>query len=326
MKFLAQATRYALATMGVLASGLTIAQVQDYPTREIRSICNFAAGSGADILVRWYSDRLSRLAGRPVVVDNRPGAQGNIATDLVAKSKPDGYTLMITPASSTLAAATHLFRKLPFDPVKDFTSVTTVAKLSFALAVSASNPVHTIAELRDALRKKPGEGSYGTGSNTGQVAAEMFKAMSGLKTQNVNYKVTGDALRDLLGGQLDFISYDITFLSGQHRGGKVRVLAMTSGSRVSALPAIPTMAESGFPGYDLTPWWGVVVPAGTPRPIVERLAGWFNQITESEETRKFLANVATDVLPGNAESMTRLLRQDTENWGRFVKIAGIVPE
>ncbi len=326
MKFLALATRYALTTMGVLASGLAIAQVQDYPTREIRSICNFSVGSGADILVRWYSDRLSRLAGKPVVVDNRPGAQGNIATDLVAKSKPDGYTLMITPASSTLAAATHLFRKLPFDPVKDFTPVTTVAKLSFALAVNASSPYQSIAELRDALRKKPGEGSYGTGSNTGQVAAEMFKAMSGLKTQNVNYKVTGEALRDLLGGHLDFISYDITFLSGQHRGGKVRVLAMTSGSRVSALPAIPTMVESGFPGYDLTPWWGVVVPAGTPRPIVERLAGWFNQITESEETRKFLANVATDVLPGNAESMTRLLRQDTENWGRFVKIAGIVPE
>ena len=309
-----------------LFPAIAAAQVQDYPNREIRSICNFAVGSGADILVRWYSDRLSRLAGRPVVVENRPGAAGNIATDLTAKSKPDGYTLMITPGSSTLAAAQHLFRKLPFDPIKDFTPVTTVAKLSFALAVNASSPINSIADLREHLRKRPGDGAYGTGNNTGLVAAELFKEMSGLKTQNVNYRVTGDALRDLLAGQLDFIAYDITFLSGQHRGGKVRVLAMTAASRVGALPDIPTLAESGFPGFDLSPWWGVVVPAGTPRPIVERLGAWFNQITDSEETKKFLANVATDPMPGNAELMAKLLRQDTENWARFVKLAKIVPE
>ena len=316
----------ALNLVAVMVPVASMAQSQDYPNREIHSICNFAVGSGADILVRWYSDRLSRLAGKPVIVDNRPGAQGNIATDLTAKSRPDGYTLMITPGSSTLAAATHLFRKLPFDPIKDFTPVTTVAKLSFALAVNASSPVNTIAELRDYLKKKPGDGAYGTGSNTGQVAAELFKEMSGLKTQNVNYKVTGDALRDVLGGQLDFISYDITFLSGQHRGGKLRVLAMTSASRVSAFPDIPTLAESGYPGFDLTPWWGVVVPAGTPRPIVERLASWFNEITNSEETKKFLSNVATDAFPGNAELMAKLIRQDNEAWGRFVKLAKIEPE
>ena len=326
MKSLTHAVFGAATLIAAWFPAIAAAQAQDYPNREIRSICNFAVGSGADILVRWYSDRLSRLAGKAVVVDNRPGAAGNIATDLTAKSKPDGYTIMITPGSSTLAAAQHLFRKLPFDPIKDFTPVTTVAKLSFAFAVNASNPINSIADLRDHLRKKPGDGAYGTGNNTGLVAAELFKERSGLKTQNVNYRVTGDALRDLLAGQLDFISYDITFLSGQHRGGKVRVLAMTAGRRVGALPDIPTLAESGFPGFDLSPWWGVVVPAGTPRPIVERLGAWFNQITESEETKKFLANVATDPMPGNAELMARLLRQDTENWARFVKLAKIVPE
>ena len=318
--------RAVIAASLLLAPALVRAQAQDYPNREIRSICNFAVGSGADILVRYYSDRLSRLAGKPVVVDNRPGAQGNIATELTAKSKPDGYTLMITPGSSTLAAATHLFRKLPFDPIKDFTPVTTVAKLSFAFAVEASKPIHNLAELKDYLKKKPGDGAYGTGSNTGQVAAELFKEMASLKTQNVNYKVTGDALRDLLGGQLDFISYDITFLSGQHRGGKVRVVAMTSSSRVGTLPDIPTVAESGYPGFDLTPWWGVVVPAGTPKPVVDRLTGWFNQINAAEETKKFLSSVATDPFPGDAETMARLIRQDTEAWGRFVKLAKIEPE
>ena len=135
-----------------------------------------------------------------------------------------------------------------------------------------------------------------------------------------------DAIRDLLSGELDFISYDITFLASQHRGGKVRVVGMTSASRVSAFPDIPTIAESGYAGFDLSPWWGVVVPAGTPRPIVEKLAGWFNQITESEETKKFLSNVATDTFPGNAEMMTKLIRQDTDAWGRFVKLAKIDPE
>jgi tripartite-type tricarboxylate transporter receptor subunit TctC len=302
------------------------AAAQDYPAREIRSICNFAVGSGADILVRYYSDQLARLAGKPVVVDNRPGAQGNIATELAAKSKPDGYTIMITPGSSTLAAATHLFRKLPFDPVKDFTPVATIAKLSFAFAVNASSPAKNVAELKELLLKKPGHGSYGTGSNTGQVAAELFKERAGLKTQNVNYKVTGDALRDLLSGQLDFISYDLTFLSGQHRGGKVRVIALTSSARNGTLPDLPTLAESGYPGFDLTPWWGVVVPAGTPKPIVDRLAGWFDQINKSEDTRKFLANTATDPMPGDGAYMAKLIRQDTEAWGRFVKLAKIQPE
>jgi tripartite-type tricarboxylate transporter receptor subunit TctC len=298
----------------------------DYPTREIRSICNFAIGSGADILVRWYSDQLSKLAGRPVIVENRPGAQGNIATDVAAKSRADGYTIMITPASSTLAAAQHIFKKLPFDPVKDFTPVTTLAKLSFVVAVEASRPFNSVGDLVEYLKKKPDHGAYGTGSNTGQVAAELFKELAGLRTTNVNYNAPGDAIRDLLSGQLDFISYDVTFMSGQHRGGKVRILAMTSATRVGAFPDIPTLAESGFKGFDLTPWWGVVVPAGTPKPIVDRLASWFNQIAVSDETRKFLANAATDPFPGNGEMMANLIRRETEQWGNFVKLAKIQPQ
>src|SRR3954467_11876406 len=142
---------------------------QDYPAREIRSVCNFTPGSGADIIVRFYSDRLSKLAGKPVVVDNKPGAQGTLATDFVAKSRPDGYTIMITPASSTLATAPHLFKSLPFDPAKDFAPVTTVTSLSFVIAVDASRPIKTIPELIASLKSKKGNGFYGTGSNTGQV-------------------------------------------------------------------------------------------------------------------------------------------------------------
>ena len=151
----------------LLALAAPWAGAQDYPVREIRSICNFAAGSGADIIVRFYSDRLARLAGKPVIVENRPGAQGLLATDHVAKSKPDGYTILITPASSTLATAPHIFKHIPFDPVRDFAPVTTLSTLSFVVAVDAARPYRSLDDLVAALRAKPGHGFYGTQSNSG---------------------------------------------------------------------------------------------------------------------------------------------------------------
>jgi tripartite-type tricarboxylate transporter receptor subunit TctC len=302
------------------------AAAQDYPAREIRSICNFSVGSGADIVVRYYSDKLSRLAGKPVVVENRTGVQGSLASEYVAHAKPDGYTIMITPASSTLAAARYMFKELRFDPDRDFTPVTTLAKLSFAIAVDAKSPARSIADLTAELKKKPGHGSYATGSNTGQVTGELYKEMAGLTTTYVPYKETMSALSDTISGRVDFMTYDITFLVPQARAGRVRILAVTSASRRAALPDVPTMVESGFPGYDLAPWWGVVVPAGTPKPVVDRLASWFNQITASEETRKFLENLATDPFPGTPESMAALIKLEIEQWGRYVRLAKIEPQ
>jgi tripartite-type tricarboxylate transporter receptor subunit TctC len=301
------------------------ALAQDYPAREIRSICNFAPGSGADIVVRYYSDALSKLAGRPVVVDNKPGAQGLLATDFVAKSKPDGYTLMITPASSTLASAPHLFKKLPFDPLKDFDPVTQILTLSFTISVDAAQPMRTIQDLVARLKAKPGDGFYGTQSNSGQIAAELFKERLGLKTTYVPFKVTGDAYANLLGGNIDFMSVDSTWSATMHPA-KVRILAVTSAKRNSSLPEVPTLAELGLGDFDISPWWGVVVPAGTPRPAVERLAGWFNQINALPETRTFLARQAADAFPGGPESMRALLKADVERWGRYVKLAKIEPQ
>jgi tripartite-type tricarboxylate transporter receptor subunit TctC len=319
--------RIAALALALLPAAMPLtAAAQEYPAREIRSICNFSAGSGADIVVRYYSDRLSKLTGKAVVVENKVGVQGNIATEYVARSKPDGYTIMITPASSTLAAARHLFKQLPFDPDKDFTPVTTLAKLSFAIAVDAKSPVRTIAELTEQLKSKPGNGAYATGSNTGQVTGELYKEMAGLKTTYVPYKQTMSALTDVIGGQVDFMTYDITFLVPQARAGRVRILAVTSAARLAALPEVPTMVESGFPGYDLTPWWGVVVPAGTPKAIVDQLAAWFNQITAAEETRNFLENLATDPFPGTSESMAALIRTEIDQWGKYVRLAKIEPQ
>jgi tripartite-type tricarboxylate transporter receptor subunit TctC len=302
------------------------AAAQDYPAREIRSICNFSVGSGADIVVRYYSDKLSKLAGKPVIVENRTGVQGSLASEYVAHAKPDGYTIMITPASSTLAAARYMFKELRFDPDKDFEPVTTLARLSFAIAIDAKSPIRTIADLTSELKKKPGHGSYATGSNTGQVTGELYKEMAGLNTTYVPYKETMSALSDTISGRVDFMTYDITFLVPQARAGRLRILAVTSATRRAALPDVPTMAESGFSGYDLAPWWGVVVPAGTPKPVVDKLAAWFNQITASEETQKFLGNLATDPFPGSPESMAALIKLEIEQWGRYVRLAKIEPQ
>jgi tripartite-type tricarboxylate transporter receptor subunit TctC len=298
-------------------------QAQEYPVREIRSICNFAPGSGADIIVRYYSDQLSKLAGKPVIVENKPGAQGSIASAFVAKAAPDGYTIHITPASSTLATAPHIFKQLPFDPLKDFAPVTTINSLSFVIAVDAAKPLRSISELISLLKSKPGHGFYGTQSNSGLVAAELLKAKTGLSTVYVPFKVTGDAFTNLLSGQIDFMSVDSTWARGQP---KVRILAVTSAKRSATMPEIPTLAEAGVEGIDIAPWWGVVVPAGTPRPIIDKLAGWFNQITASEETRQFLARAALDPLPGSPEQMAALLKSEVERWGGFVKLAKIEPQ
>lgn len=301
---------------------------QDYPAREIRSICNFAPGSGADIIVRYYSDQLAKLAGRAVVVDNRPGAQGTLASDLLAKSKPDGYTIMITPASSTLASAPYLFKSLPFDPRKDFASVTTLATLAFVVAVDASKPIRSIPELIAQLKTRPNNGFYGTGSNTGQIATELFKAKAGVKTTYVPYKTNTQALTSLLQGDVDFISYDATWAVTQQesRGGRLRILAVSSAKRAGALPEVPTLQELGLSEYDVTPWWGVVVPAGTPGPIIELLAAWFNRIVAAEGTRQFLARAALDSLPGTSESMEALLKKDTARWASYARLAKIEPQ
>ncbi len=299
---------------------------QDYPARDIRAICNFPPGSGADILVRYFSDRLAKLTDRSVIVENKAGAQGNIASDFVAKSKPDGYTIMITPASSTLAAAPHLFKQLPFDPLKDFAPVATIAKLTFVVTVDAAKPIRTVAELTQYLKSRPGDGLFGATNNSGMVSGTILRDTSGLKTTYVPYKVVTDMVNDMVRGEIDFVVTDATWTFGQIKAGRVRALAVTSPSRASAMPDVPTMIEVGFAGFDVTPWWGVVVPAGTPKPVVDRLSALFNQIAASEETKTFLQRSATDPFPGGAEAMAALLKADLERWGRYVRLAKIEPQ
>jgi tripartite-type tricarboxylate transporter receptor subunit TctC len=314
-----------LATVIAAALSTTVL-AQEYPSREIRSICNFAPGSGADILVRFYSDKLSKLAGKPVIVENKPGANGAIATTDLARSKPDGHSLMITPASSTIAAAPYLFKNLQFDSTKDFQAVTTIATLSFVLMVDASKPIKSVPELIAHLKTRPSHGFYGTSNNTGVIAAELFKQAAGLQTTYAPYKQNTQALTDLLQGTVDFLSYDATWAAGQVKGGRVRVLAATANKRSVAFPDVPTLGELGLGKNDVTAWWGVVVPAGTPRPIVEKLSGWFNQITNEDDTKQFLARAAFDPFPGSPDQMSALIKSDAARWKGYVELAKIEPQ
>ena len=319
-------TKTGIALCAALAAFAAGTAAQDFPARDIRSICNFAPGSGADIIVRYYSDRLARLAGKPVIVDNKPGANGSIATAELARAKPDGHTLMITPASSTIASAPYLFKDLPFDTSKDFAAVATIASLSFVILVDAAKPIHNLNDLVRELKKKPNDGFYGTSNNTGVITAEIFKAKAGLKTTYAPYKSNVQALTDLLQGQLDFLPYDATWAAGQAKGGRVRVIAASAARRSVAFPDVPTFKEQGFGDADVTPWWGVVVPAGTPKPVIDKLAGWFNQITNEKDTRAFLARAAFDPFPGSPGQMSELLKTDAARWKRYIEMAGVKPQ
>jgi tripartite-type tricarboxylate transporter receptor subunit TctC len=317
--------RAMLASIAALAA--FPAAAQDYPAREIRAICNFPAGTGADVFVRYFGAKLAALAGKPVVVDNKGGALGNIGTEAGARAKPDGYTILIVPASSTMAAATHTFKKLPFDPVKDFTPVTTLARLGFVVAVDAKSPIKTLADLTAHVKAKGAKATYGVAANTGLITAELYKKVAGLQATKAQYREMGTLMNDMFAGSLDFTAGDPVWAVEQVKAGKIRALAVTSGVRMSALPDVPTMKEAGYPAFgELIAWWAVYVPAGTPEPIVKKLEAWFNQIVASEETKKFLNNLGSDPFPGNAVMLKNLLASDIQKWGEYVKLAGITPQ
>ena len=314
-----------LTGFAVALAGASPARADDYPEHEIHSIVNFRAGTPMDILTRWYGAKLSELAGKPVIVENKLGAQGAIATDYVARSKPDGYTFMITPASATLAEVTFIFRRVGFDPIKHFDPVLLMAKSGLVVVVDAKNPVNTIAELTDALRQKPGNGAYGALTNVSVVASELYKAKSKLLTNRALYEGIYENLADLNGGQIDFTVLDPAAAFEPMRAGKLKALAVTSAARLGALPNVPTMQESGLANYDLTPWVGLVVPAGTPQPIIDKLAAWHRQIGATDDAKKALLAFGMDPLEGDAAAMAALLKRDIARWAQFVKFAKIAP-
>ena len=296
-----------------------------WPTREIHSICGFPPGSGADIFVRFYGKKLEDKLGKSIITENKAGAFGNISTEYVARSKPDGYTLFIAPGSSFLAAAPSLFKKLAFDPVNDFEHVTTLSKLPFILIVSGDSPYKSVADLTTYLKQQGDKASYASVANTGLVSSELYKAHFGLTTVEVKYKEPGAMLNDLWGHNVAFAHLDPVTAMAHLKSGKLRALATSSKERFVSLPDIPSAGEAGISNSDIVGWWSVHMPKGTPKPILDQLETLFNQIAVDEETKKFLANLGSDPLPGNSQMLKSLLVKDTKAWHEYVKLAKIEP-
>ena len=315
----------AAATAGfAVAPRLGIAQ-SNWPNGVIRSICPFPPGSGADLKARFYAGMLARKLDATVVVENKPGAMGYIATEYVAHSRPDGQTIYINPGASMLAAAPALFKSLRFDPVKDFEHIALLNFAAFALFVPGASPYRTLADLTDALKQKGASGSYASIAPPSVAFAETYKARFGLETLEVKYKEAGPLIGDLVNGIVDFACIDLISVAGLARDGRLRPLAMACAQRMKASPDIPGAAEVGIPDFDLKGWWSVEVPAGTPKPVCERLEAAFTEIAVAPETIAFLTLNGSDPMTGGSRELEALLIEDIKRWKEYARLAKIEP-
>ncbi len=293
----------------------------DYPSGPMKALAMFGPGSGADAKVRFYANKLSEKTGKAVIVENKIGAMGNIATETIARSKPDGYSIYIAPGSSMLAAAPQLFKKLSYDPINDFEHITTLNFSAFALCVAADSPFRTLDDLTAHLKQK-GEGAfYGSGAPPSVVAAEIYKNNFGLKTVEVKYRVQNGMFNDLLSGQVAFTFIDFISVAAHRTSGKVRILCMACADRLKSAPDIMGAREAGISGLNIRNWWSVHVPAGTPKAICEKLEILFNEIAIEADTLKFLEVNGSDPMPGNSKMLRELLVQETKDWEGYAKLA-----
>jgi tripartite-type tricarboxylate transporter receptor subunit TctC len=315
------------ALVAVALSLGAAAQAQTYPSQPIRLVTGYPAGVGAvDVLVRQMAAYLKGVTGVPVLVENKTGAMTNIAAEYVAKSRADGHTVFITAGNSTFAANVHIFKALPFDPVKSFQPVTTITTLPFVLMVHPNSGIGSVEELSRHLRQNKTKGGYATSTPLTVVMSELYKSIAGLETLQVPYRSLEPAWPELAAGGIDFLFVDSANARIVMQQKRARGIAVTSGQRSPSIPDLPTMIEAGVPGFDITSWQAVWAPAGTPRPVVDRLAGWFNQSLQNDEVKKVMAQTWQDPFPGNPESLARLQASEMARWEKLVKAAKIEPQ
>ena len=298
----------------------------EYPDKPIKIVVGFAAGGGSDILTRTIAPALAQALGQPVIVDNLPGAGGNRAMLEVARAKPDGYTLLMgTPG---LATNSSLYANLGFDPAKDFAPVALVASVQNVLLVRPSLSVQKVSELIELARQSPGKLNYASpGSGTSlHLAGELFNESAGIKTVHVPYKGGGQALSDLMSGQVDFMFNVLPSALPQIKAGTVRAIAVTGSQRSDALPDIPTMIESGVAGYTAVTWNGILAPAATPPEIIEKLNKTIGQVLTNPEMLQRYASIGTTVLIGSPEDFAKLIRDETVKWRRAIQASGLKAE
>ncbi|WP_404300299.1 Bug family tripartite tricarboxylate transporter substrate binding protein [Alicycliphilus denitrificans] len=319
------ARRTLLASLAVAAAGALPlgAAAQNYPTKPVTIIVPFSAGGTTDILARIVGQGLTAELGQPVVVDNKPGAGGNIGGSLAAKAAPDGYTLFMGTVG-THAINQALYKKMPFDPVKDFAPLSRVATVPNLLVAHPSQPFKTVKEMIAYAKANPGKitfGSPGSGASP-HVSGELFKSMTGTDLLHVPYKGSAPAMTDLLGGQTS-IMFDNMPSAIQHvRSGKLRPIAVTTAKRSPELPDVPTIAEAGVPGYEATSWFGMFAPAATPKPVLDKLNAALIKVLNQADVKKKIAEQGGDVVAETPAQFAAFIKSESTKWGKVVKESG----
>jgi len=316
--------QYVVGAMLLAAFLAEPAFAQVYPSKPIRLIVPFAAGGGNDNMARLVGKRLADSLGQPVLVDNRPGAGGVVGAELAAKSAPDGYTLFLGGVGSH-AINPNLHEKLPYDPIRDFAPVALLAQAPLILVVHPSVPVGNIAEFVAYARAHPGRlnfASNGNGSSS-QLAAVMFDSMAGVDMVHVPYKGLAPALSDLLAGEVQLMFSSVVAILPHIKAGKLRALAVTGGKRLASMPELPTIAESGLPGYEASSWYGILAPAGTPRDIVVRLNAELAKALEQPEVRSSLLAEGAEPAGGSPERFAAHILTEKERLGKLIRDAHI---
>ncbi len=300
---------------------------QNYPTKPIRFIVPFAAGGGTDFVARIVGQKLTEALGQPLVIDNRGGAGGAIGTELAARAAPDGYSLLLGSAGP-LAIQPGMPGRLPYDPLQDFAPITLVSSMPYVLVAHPSLPAKNVQELIALARAKPGQlnfGAPGSGTTT-HLATELFKMLAKIDVVHVPYKGVAPALTDLLAGQVQFMSGDLSTVMPQVKAGRLRALAVTGAQRSTIVPELPTIAESGVPGYAASGWFGVLAPAATPRSIITRLNTVIVKGLMSADARERLAALGGEVVANTPAEFAAYLRDDLAKWSKLIKALGLKPE
>ena len=316
--------------VGIAYTAASVAQkgpaAPDYPTKPIRIIVPQSPGASTDITARLVAQGLNEAFKQPVIVDNRPGSSGIAGTELVARAAPDGYTLMVVASSFSINPA--LGRKLPYDSIRDFTTVTQLSKFPNMLAAHPSAPVKTLQDVIAYARAKPGQLNYASaGVATGtHMTVELLKFMTGIDLLHVPYKGGGPAMTAAIGGQTQLVVGTSVGMLTHVRAGKLRAIAVTSAHRSAAAPDIPTFAESGVPGYEHEPWNGMFGPAGMPKSVLARVNAEVTRILRSPEVKKIFERDAADVVGSTPEQFGAVLKAEIEKWTKVAKAAGIKAE
>ncbi len=299
------------------------AQAQSYPSKPIHFVVPYPAGGPLDTVARLLGQKVSESVKESVIVENKPGAGGNIGADFVAKSAPDGYTILMG-AVATHAINPTLYSHIPYDPVKDFAPVTEVAWTPNVLVVNPSLPVSNVKEFIAYAKAHPGELNFGSGStgSAGHLAGELFKSMAGVQMVHVPYKGAAPAMQDLIGGQVQLMFDNLASSLGQIRAGKVRALAVTTLQRSSLAPDLPTIAESGLPGFDISTWFGIFAPGGTPQPVVQKLHDEFVNALRAPDVQARLKTMGAEPVGSTPQEFAAYIRSESQKYAKVIKASG----